>query len=117
MPSKLSKKTPQDTNIAVKHDGGKPRISILQGRALYEVMKVGEMGAKKYGDHNYRLGMSVTRYIDAAFRHVFIQWLFLGEDLDAESGLSHLAHGAWNLLSALELMLTKQDKFDNRYKE
>lgn len=104
------------TTTALKYDSGKPRVSLLQGRALYEVMKVAEMGARKYGDHNYRKGMGVTRYLDAAFRHAFVQWMFMGEDLDAESGLSHLAHAAWNLLSALELMLTKPE-FDNRYKE
>ena len=99
----------------VKHDGGKARISIIQGLAIEQVMKVGEFGAKKYGDHNYRKGMDVTRYLDACFRHAFVEWLFKGVDNDPESGLPHLAHAAWNLLAALEQMLTKPD-LDNRHK-
>lgn len=99
-----------------KFDHGKARISILQGKAFEQVMKVGEMGAVKYGDHNYRKGMPVTKYINAAFRHVFIEWLFKGIDLDDESGLPHLAHGAWNILSALEQMIDKPE-LDDRYKE
>jgi hypothetical protein len=104
------------TAAGVKHDAGKARISILPGRAIELVMKVGEFGSKKYGAHNYRKGMGVTRYLDAAFRHVFIEFLFKGIDLDPESGLPHLAHGAWNVLAALEQMLVKPE-LDDRYKE
>jgi hypothetical protein len=60
--------------------------------------------------------MPVTKYVNAAFRHVFIEWLFKGIDNDPESGLPHLAHGAWNLLAALEQMILKPD-LDDRYKE
>lgn len=98
-----------------KFDQGKLRLSILPGLAIEQVMKVGEMGAGKYGDYNYKLGMPVTKYINAAFRHVFLQWLFKREDNDQESGLPHLAHGAWNLLAALEQMILKPE-FDDRYK-
>lgn len=104
-----------NNTTGIKHDQGKLRISILQGRAIELVMAVGEMGAKKYGDHNYRNGMNVTRYINAAFRHVFIEWLFKGIDNDEESGLPHLAHGAWNILTALEQMITKPE-LDDRWK-
>jgi hypothetical protein len=100
----------------IKFDSGKPRISILQGRALEQVMLVGEMGSQKYGDHNYRGGMGVSRFLNAAWRHAFLEFLFKGIDLDPESGLPHLAHAAWNLLSALEIMITKP-QFDDRYKE
>ncbi|NJO65347.1 MAG: hypothetical protein HC836_46825 [Richelia sp. RM2_1_2] len=121
----------------VKYDGGKPRISLLPGLAIEQVMLVAEFGAKKYGDDNYRLGMPVTRFINAAYRHIFKEWLFYGRDLDIDpncpkcqknncstnpdikqrdhSGLPHLAHGAWNILAALEQMLLKP-QFDDRWK-
>lgn len=99
----------------LKYDSGKPRISLLPGLAIAEVMKVGEAGARKYTAHNYRRGMSVTRYIDAAYRHIFVEWLFKGIDNDEESGLSHLAHGAWNILAALEQMMVKPE-LDDRWK-
>jgi hypothetical protein len=104
-----------NVEIGKKFDSGKARISLLQGYALEQVMKVAEMGAIKYGDHNYRLGMSVTKFLNAAFRHAFVEWLFKGIDNDPESGLPHLAHAAWNILSALEQMILKPE-FDDRYR-
>lgn len=115
-PSRLGEKMKNAEQGGKKYDQGKPRISILQGLAIEQVMLVGEMGAKKYGDHNYRKGMAITRYLNAAFRHAFIEYLFKRQDFDKESGLSHLAHAAWNLLSALEQSLNKPE-LDDRYKE
>ncbi len=98
-----------------KFDQGKIRITILPGIAIAEVMRVAEMGAKKYGDLNYKKGMPASKYINAAFRHVVLKWWFLGQDNDHESGLSHLAHGAWNILALCEQMMLKPE-FDDRPK-
>lgn len=83
-----------------KYDEGKPRVSLIMSKAILEVAKVGTMGAQKYGDYNYRQGMKWSRLADAGLRH-FIAYLS-GERIDKESGLSHLAHTAWNLLALLE---------------
>lgn len=98
----------------IKHDSGKPRISLLPLKAIEQVMIVGEMGAKKYGDHNYRGGMPVSKFINAGFRHAFLGFMG-GEDKDKESGLPHLAHAAWNFLAALEQMIDKPE-LDDRFK-
>lgn len=46
-------------------------------------------GARKYGRHNYRVsGVKSSVYIDAAMGHI-TQW-YEGEDVDKDSGLSHL---------------------------
>jgi hypothetical protein len=46
-------------------------------------------GARKYGRHNYRaVGVRASVYYDAAMRHLMAWWE--GEDIDPESGLSHL---------------------------
>ncbi len=74
----------------VKHDAGKPDLSILSYDALCEIAKAFEFGAKKYGRYNYLKGMKWTRIGSAAARHLF-QWLWVGGK-DPESGLSHLAH-------------------------
>lgn len=127
MPKKPEQKMPLDSKLVeeekaqavmssgIKYDQGKDRYSIVPGLAIAYVMKVGEFGAKKYGDHNYTLGMPITKFVDAAFRHIFIEWLFKGIDNDPESGLPHLAHGAWNVLAALQQMLIKPE-LDNRNK-
>lgn len=57
-------------------------------------------GAAKYGSHNWRGGMAWGRLAAAAFRHM-AAWC-RGEDTDAESGLSHLAHAAACVLMLLE---------------
>lgn len=46
-------------------------------------------GARKYGRHNYRkAGVRASVYYDASLRHMTAWWE--GEDIDAESGLSHI---------------------------
>lgn len=79
-----------------KFDEGKPRMDLLPGSALKEVAKVLANGAAKYGDHNWRLGMKHSRLIGAALRHLHAH--NDGQDIDAESGLPHLAHAACCLL-------------------
>ena len=47
-------------------------------------------GAAKYGRHNYRgVGVRTSVYFDAAMRHLIAFWE--GEDIDADSGLSHIS--------------------------
>ena len=46
-------------------------------------------GAIKYGKHNYRvIGVRSSIYYDAALRHLTAWWE--GEDIDPDSGLSHI---------------------------
>ncbi len=44
-----------------KNDAGKPMFSCLPPDALLELGKVAELGARKYGNHNYRKGC--TKYL------------------------------------------------------
>lgn len=46
-------------------------------------------GARKYGAHNYRVaGVRASVYFDACMRHLFA-W-HEGQDIDPDSGLSHI---------------------------
>lgn len=74
----------------VKHDSGKPPLSILTKESLIAEARAFEFGAQKYGRDNYKLGMEWTRVVDAALRHL-TAWNS-GEDLDPESLYSHLWH-------------------------
>lgn len=98
----------------VKYDAGKNRWDLLPFRALDEVVKVYTYGAQKYDDHNWRKGMRWGRVIAALFRHT-TAWL-RGEQVDAESGLHHLAHATFCLLSLLEFDLMKLGEDDRVYK-
>ena len=75
-------------------------MSLLPTKATLKVARVLSFGAKKYGDHNWLQGMRWTRLSSACLRHLFA-WIG-GEDKDPESGISHLAHAACNLLMLLE---------------
>ena len=63
------------------------------------------MGAEKYDDDNWLLvDDAIKRYRDAKGRHMLLGAI---EPHDNESGLTHLAHEAWNALAVLELHLRK----------
>lgn len=95
-------------------DSNKPPLAHLPWGALDEVAMVQAYGHKKYGDfYNYKKGMEVSRNISCAIRHLRA---YMGrEDLDAESGLPHLAHAACRILFALQNI--KDGKaIDDRFK-
>jgi len=106
---------PRRVNLAgVKHDSEKDsRPELLPLEALTEVSKVLAFGARKYQDNNWRGGFKFTRVLGATFRHLFA-WS-TGQDKDPETGLSHLAHAACNVLFLLTFEVTKTGE-DDRYK-
>lgn len=128
-------------SAATRFDQGKIRMTILPlSRSLREVMKVGEFGARKYGDLNYTKGMSESRYLNAFFRHAVLAYFWGGQDYDFDpeceqcaagncatnedpkkmlhSGLHHLAHAAWNILAWLEQVTSSAFKhLDDRSKQ
>lgn len=92
--------TPKPTTLAmqhangeaIKHDQEKPDYSLMPAEAMDEVAAVWTFGQRKYAAFNWRAGNGFVwrRPVAAALRHIYA-WL-RGEDLDPESGLSHLAH-------------------------
>ncbi len=88
-----------------KFDAGKTDFSLLiEGMpgALKMVTEVLEFGAKKYEPHSWvDVPNAKERYRKAMYRHLMA--LADDEVLDEESGLSHLAHAATNILFLLEL--------------
>ena len=84
---------------AQKHDAGKPRLDLLPFDALEQVGAVLDYGAKKYAARNWEKGLAWGRLLGAALRHLGA-WA-RGANLDAESGLPHLAHAACCVLMLL----------------
>lgn len=69
----------------------KPPLALLPPEALRQAALAHGSGTAKYGAFNWRENqVNATTYISAMMRHIG-QYLD-GEDADAESGLSHLAH-------------------------
>ncbi len=98
---------------AQKADEGKPGTQYLPARALLEVSKVLEYGAKKYAPQNFRKGLDWSRLYGAALRHLFA-WNE-SEDFDPESGLPHLAHAGCCILMLLDAV-TNEYGVDDRWK-
>lgn len=64
-------------------------------------------GARKYGRHNYRVaGVRASVYVDAAKGHIDQWWE--GEDLDPDTGLSHITKAMASLAVLRDAMI--QDK-------
>ncbi len=88
----------------IKHDSKKPKMNLLPPKAIVEVAKVLTFGAQKYGPENWKeLEDLQNRYLAGALRHIFAH--MDGEQLDPETGLSHMAHALCCLLFKLEIEL------------
>lgn len=101
------------TPPATKFDAGKPPLGLISRTALEEEAKVMAFGVAKYGTHQWRGGMDFSRLMDACLRHVYA--FADGEDLDKETGLSHLAHARCCLAFLLEYQ-GKSVGTDDRFK-
>lgn len=100
---------------AVKYDGGKPAVwrGVVNSfpRALWAVAEVGTFGASKYSWDGWEgVENGFARYKDAQLRHCLKQ--AMGEGVDPESELEHLAHEAWGALATLELYLRSKNNIE-----
>ena len=86
-------------------------MKIIQAVPIRVVAELGVAmteGALKYGPYNYReSGVRGSIYFDATLRHLFAWWE--GEDIDADSGLSHVTKAIASLTVLRDAMM--QDKF------
>jgi len=74
---------------------GKGRMDLLPTRALFEVAKVFEEGAKKYASRNWEKGIPLSRFFDSSMRHAY---KYLRGDRDEP----HDAMACWNFLCLIE---------------
>ena len=95
-----------------KYDAEKEMLDLLPSEAMLALGKVYTFGAKKYSAHNWRAGIAWSRIWAAILRHGFKFWA--GEDIDPESGLSHVDHMAWNAIALAQYFRDRRN-FDDRY--
>jgi dATP/dGTP diphosphohydrolase len=88
-----------DSDKGLRYDQDKPMMSLLPAAALVEIAKVLTFGAKKYAANNWAKGKEWSRVESCLLRH-YARYK-VGERVDPESGLSHLAHLACNALFLL----------------
>ena len=101
----------KDWSVGQKFDQDKPRMDLLDSSALEELSKVLTFGAKKYAAHNWRKGITTSRLIAAALRHIFAY--LGGQNNDPETGLSHIAHAMCCCMFILGLK--NKTEMDDRY--
>lgn len=97
-----------------RYNGGKVDYSYIPLSTLDEEAKVWMAGAAKYKRFNWAKGMSWSAVLASLMRHL-AAWQS-GEDLDPETGLSHLGHAACNL-RMLTLYAKTYPEGDDRPKE
>jgi hypothetical protein len=74
---------------------GKGRMDLMPVRALIEVSKIMETGARKYAARNWEQGIPLSRFMDSGLRHA-LKWLRGDRDEP------HLAMACWNFLCLLD---------------
>ncbi len=99
-----------------KDDQGKIRMDLIPPSLLTAVATILQFGAetKEYGDRNWEEGINYGRVFGALMRHMWSWWD--GENLDPESGKSHLWHAGCCLafLIHYESRPLQYNEFDNR---
>lgn len=85
----------------------KASMSTVSGPVLMELGVAMMEGARKYGRHNYRVaGVRASVYYDASMRHLMSWWE--GEDLDPDSGLSHITKAIATLVVLRDSMIQER---------
>lgn len=83
---------------------GKGRYDLLPPRAVREVARHFEAGAKKYAERNWEKGIPLARFLDSGIRHAFAA-------LQGDDDENHAAAAAWNLLCFLETRARIRDGY------
>lgn len=89
---------------SLRYNQGKPEVSQLDPRFILALADLMTKSAEKYGKFNWAKGQEYHTPFDSCQRHLLK--FMSGEDIDSESGLSHLVHAAANIM----IMWTSQKK-------
>jgi hypothetical protein len=73
-------------------------MDLMPVRALFEVAKVMEEGARKYAARNWEMGIPLHRFIDSGLRHAM-------KHLRGDRDEPHLAMACWNLLCCIDTQM------------
>jgi hypothetical protein len=87
-------------------------FSTVPGPVVAEIGLALLEGARKYGRHNYRaIGVRYSIYYDASLRHLMSWWE--GQDIDPDSGLSHITKAIAGLVVLRDSMM-QENAVDDR---
>ncbi len=99
--------------VGKKNDQNKLRFDLVPTELTTLDAAVFTLGSEKYGDHNWKGGLAYHRILRAAQHHINAR--LMGERVDPESKLPHLAHARWNVGALLyyDLYESKYHQFDD----
>lgn len=80
----------KSTEKAMRFNDSKPKWSLVHFESLVPMIRVLEFGATKYAPFNWQKPMDTKEILESMQRHLAA--LFDGEEIDSESGLSHMGH-------------------------
>jgi hypothetical protein len=98
-------------NQKIKADNGKPQLTLVPRRILFDIAYIRMYGNKKYpdgGKDNWKQ-VEIDRYRDAMMRHM-MAYLDDPGGVDEESGYPHLWHLACNVAFLCEMEGGKADE-------
>jgi len=88
------------------------RFDLIPISALTQLARHYGVGARKYADNQWRKGYEWSKSYAALQRHLTAWWA--GEDIDEETGSSHVAAVAWHAFTLLTFIEEHPD-FDDRF--
>jgi hypothetical protein len=98
-----------------KFDENKTPFGLVPPEALAQIADVLGFGAEKYGVNNWRVDGPTTSWVrtySSVQRHLN-KW-HAGEDIDPESGYTHLSHAATQIM-ILMMHAIEHPEVDDRY--
>lgn len=98
-----------------KFDSKKAPLDLLPFESLEEIARVLEFGKIKYSAYNWSQGISYSRLIAAAMRH--LHQFNDGIDKDDETDTLHVANAACNLLFLIWMHKNRPDMDDRGMKK
>lgn len=109
---------PKETEIRIRNEetGGEKgqkqaRFDLIPVDPLWQVARVYGRGAEKYADRNWERGYAWSLSYGALQRHANAFWM--GEEIDPETGLPHLAHVVWHCFTLMQFAQHYR-QFDDR---
>ena len=87
---KNKKEQINDSEKAARFNEGKPQWSLVHFKSLEPMIRVLEFGTLKYAPRNWQKSMPLDKILESMQRHLAA--LFDGEEVDSESGISHMGH-------------------------
>lgn len=103
---------------AERYNQNKIEYSLLDFECLKPCAEVLAFGAKKYSRDNWKKGMPREEILDSLLRHIGA--LLNGQELDPESGITHIGHiqaNAMFLANKNNTVLTKKKPRDHSMEE